>query len=578
MEKMQAMEEETSFSKVGIRRLVLIVDDEHVNRRILGRIIEKEYDVIYAENGQEAYEQIKKRENTLSMILLDLIMPVMDGYQLMALLREDPKYSKIPVIVLTAERTAEAKSLQIGASDFIPKPYDMPEVILARVKRLIELAEDKTIISAIETDALTGLYTKEFFCQHAIIHDNYYPDMPMDAVVLNVNRFHLINELYGRLFGDKVISTIADQLKSIVSETDGIAGRAGSDSFFIYIRHNSDYSVLLDRIVNGLINGTGNSSINLRMGVYQNVDKNTDPEHRFDRAQFACNTIRSGYTNGFVLYDDTMYKRELYSNKLIDDMHVGVENRQFKVYYQPKFDIIGDKPVLRSAEALIRWDHPEYGMVPPGSFVPLFEENGLVQKLDRFVWEEAAAQAKRWKEKFGVTIPVSVNVSRLDIYDPELEKRLLSLVERNGIDPTDYVLEITESAYTDNSEQIIDTVNKLRAHGFRIEMDDFGAGYSSLNMVAALPIDALKLDTQLIRKIDESEKELRMVQLIIDIAGFMKISVIAEGVENEKQYQLLKEAGCSIIQGFYFSKPVLPEEFERLIEEKIRKTPERGTL
>ena len=563
------MQEVTRKSINGIRRLVLIVDDEHVNRRLLGKIIEEDYDVIYAENGTEAMEQIRKREKTLSMILLDLIMPEMDGYEVLALLHDDPNLSKIPVIVLTSERSAEVKSLQLGAADFIPKPYDMPEVILARVRRSIELAEDSSMINATEIDALTDLYTKDFFFQHANRHDQYYPDAEMDAIVLNVNRFHLINELHGRLYGDTVLSTIAGQINRILDENDGIACRSDSDTFYIYSAHKDNYEAMLNRMVTGLSEVTGSQHISIRMGVYSSVDKSIDTEARFDRATLACNGLRNNYKTGYMIYDNKMREKELYSNKLIDDMDTGVEEKQFKVYYQPKYDIRGDKPLLSSAEALIRWQHPDYGMVSPGSFVPLFEENGLVQKLDHYVWAEAAAQIKRWKDKFGVTIPISVNVSRMDIYDPELEKKLLNIVGENSLEPSEYLLEITESAYTDNSEQIIETVKSLREKGFRVEMDDFGAGYSSLNMLTALPIDALKLDMGFIRKITNEEKDLKMVQLMIDIAKFLSIPVIAEGVETQEQYELLKKIGCDIIQGYYFSKPVSPEEFEKFIEDRL---------
>lgn len=558
-----------AVKKNGIRRLVLIVDDEHVNRRLLGKIIEHEYDVIYAEDGKEALDLVRKHQKTLSMIMLDLIMPNMDGYELLSIMHEDAEMSRIPVIVLTSERTAEVKSLRLGASDFITKPYDMPEVILARVGRLIQLAEDNSIISATETEALTGLYTKEYFFQHAERYDRYYPDQSMDAVVININRFHLINELHGRLFGDKVITCISSALASELADKESIVCRCGSDSFYIYITSGEDHEALLDRISKTLTEKTGNSRINLRMGIYSNVEKCIDIESRFDRATLACNYLRNNYNTSFSYYDENMHQKELYSEKLMGDMGIGVEEGQFKVYYQPKYNITGIEPVLTSAEALIRWNHPDYGLVAPGNFIPLFEENGLVQKLDRYVWREAAAQIKRWKDKFGITIPISVNVSRLDIYDPDLEQILLGIIKENGLEPYEYLLEITESAYTDDSDQIVETIKKLRADGFRVEMDDFGAGYSSLNMLAALPIDALKLDMTFIDKISTSAKDMKMVELMIDIAGFLNIPVIAEGVETKEQFELLKKAGCDIIQGFYFSKPVPEHEFEKFIEEAL---------
>ncbi len=556
----------------GIRRLVLIVDDEHINRRVLGKIIENDYDVIYAENGQEAMEQIRKRQKTLSMVLLDLIMPRMDGYEVLTLLRDDPDLSRIPVIVLTSERSAEVKSLQLGAADFITKPYDMPEVILARVRRSIELAEDNSIINATENDTLTGLYTKKYFFQHCCRYDQYYPDRPMDAAVLNVNRFHLVNELHGRLFGDTVIKALAGQINHILDGTDGIACRSDADSFYIYMAHRDNYEAVLNRIITELIAVTGQTRLSIRMGVYPAADKSIDTETRFDRAAVACNALRGNYTTGYCVYDDKMHEKELYSEKLIGDMDIGVEEKQFRVYYQPKYDIRGVDPLLCSAEALIRWQHPEYGLVGPGAFVPLFEENGLIKKLDRYVWREAAAQIRAWKDKFGVTLPVSVNVSRVDISDPGFEKEITDIVEEFGLQPGEYLLEITESAYTDNSEEIIETVRRLRSKGFRVEMDDFGSGYSSLNMLASLPIDALKLDMAFIKKIGENDKDLRMVKLMIDIAEFMQIPVIAEGVETKAQYDLLRKSGCDIIQGYYFSKPVSPEDFEKFMEDRINHT------
>lgn len=556
-------------SDSSIKRHVLIVDDEHINRRLLGKIVESKYDVIYAENGHEALDQIKKRSKTLSMILLDLIMPVMDGYELLSILKDDPELSKIPVIVLTSEHSAEVKSLQLGAADFIPKPYDMPEVILARVGRLIQLAEDSSMISATENDALTGLYTKDFFFRHSERFDRYYPDADMDALVINVNRFHLVNEIYGRITGDSILKSIADSITAILSETNGIACRVDPDMFCIYITHHDSYDHMLNSIADELKKISGNSNVSLRMGVYHLADKALDIETRFDRAALAGNVLRGSYTTAYSVYDSKMHENEVFSEKLVGDMDAGVSEKQFRVYYQPKYDIKNDKPVLSSAEALIRWEHPELGMVGPAMFVPLFEENGLVQKLDHYVWHEAAAQAKQWKDRYGVAIPISVNVSRVDIYDPDLEQELLDIVHQNGLEPSEYHLEITESAYTDNSEQIIETVKKLRDDGFRVEMDDFGAGYSSLNMLAALPIDALKLDMGFVKKITESEKDYKMVRLMMDIAGYLNIPVIAEGVETKEQFDLLKKAGCDIIQGFYFSKPVPPEEFEKFIEERI---------
>ncbi len=205
-------------------------------------------------------------------------------------------------------------------------------------------------------------------------------------------------------------------------------------------------------------------------------------------------------------------------------------------------------------------------MISPGDFIPLFESNGLIQRLDNYVWEEAAHQIRRWKEKYGRVIPVSVNVSRIDIYDPELENKLMKLVEINDLTTKDLLLEITESAYADNADVLTDVVNNLRNKGFKIEMDDFGSGYSSLNMLTTLTVDVIKIDMKFIKNMRRDDKSLRMVKLIIDIARFLEVPTVAEGVEDEVQLSALKKMGCDLIQGFYFSRPVPPEEFEQFIK------------
>lgn len=547
------------------RRIVLVVDDEVVNREMLGMILSTEYEVIYAGNGREALEQVKIHREMLSLILLDLLMPEMDGYEVLEILRADSVLRKIPVIMLTSEKSAEVKSLQLGAADFLSKPYDMPEVILARVRHSIELSEDANIIQATENDALTGLYTREFFFEYGHQYDQYHQDLVMDAIVMNFNHFHLVNELYGRSFGDKVLCTIADGIRNIVKAAGGIACRYDADTFYLYVAHCEDYEKLLGQVVSGLSKIMKAPEIRIRMGVCPDIYRAVALERRFDRALQACNSLRNQYSTSFSIYDMDMHEREVYSARLLEDFDAALEEKQFQVLYQPKYNITGDEPRLCSAEALISWQHPEFGRVRPDAFIPLFEENGLIQKLDRYVWREAAIQMRKWRETYGMVVPISVNVSRVDIYDPEMPEYLLKLVEENEVNPVDYLLEITESAYTDNSKQIVQVVKKLRDEGFRVEMDDFGSGYSSLNMLTSLPIDALKLDMAFIRNISVDNKDMRMVELILEIAAYLEVPVVAEGVENKEQYELLKEAGCDIIQGYYFSRPIPSEEFGRLI-------------
>jgi diguanylate cyclase (GGDEF)-like protein len=550
----------------GIKRRVLIVDDEQVNCEILGNILKGKYEVTYANDGREAYDKLKEPGVSYSLILLDLMMPGMDGYEFIKLTREEPELKAIPIIVMTADSSAEVESINLGAVDFITKPYDMPEVVIARCDRVVELFEDKTIISSAEKDSLTGLYSRDFFYEYIRQIESYNRERGMDALIFNIDHFHLINEMYGRRVGDDVLKGLAGVLSGIFEEIAGIGCRAEADTFYVYCQHQYSYNDIMSAIMDKLPDLSETARIRVRMGIYPKVDKDIEVEQWFDRAKAACDKIRGDYTKAIAEYSNDEYEKSLYHEKLINEIDDAIAADDLIVYYQPKYDITGDEPRLRSAEALIRWKHPERGMISPGDFIPLFEGNGLIQKLDNYVWEKAAGQIRRWKEKFGKTIPVSVNVSRIDIYDPKLEERLTGLIKANDLEPSDLMLEITESAYSDDAQALTNVVNSLRSKGFKIEMDDFGAGYSSLNMLATLPIDVIKLDREFIMNMLKDDKSLRMVELIIDIARFLEVPVVAEGVEHEEEVKTLKSLGCDVIQGYYFSRPVPPEEFEKFIK------------
>ena len=553
----------------GLRRKILIVDDEPIEREMLGYMLNDKYEIGFAENGRIALEMIKKEKMILSLVILDLHMPELDGYSLLDLVHSDNELRRIPVIVLTSEKEAEVKSLQLGAADFITKPYDVPDVIRARVKRSIELAEDSIIIHETERDELTGLFNKEFFFEYGKRLDNQNDNMPMDCVIIDINRFHIINELYGRAYGDSVLKKIGAYILSSVQITGGLACRCDSNAFCIYLPHSDNLNKKVEPHIKKFNEILENGNISIRIGIYSDDGSGLNIEQRFDCAKVACQKLRNNYSTCFNFYDEELHSKELHSERLINDMDTALAERQFKVFFQPKYNITGDTPKLTSAEALIRWFHPEFGMVSPGEFISLFEDNGLIQKLDRYVWNEAAAQVKQWKEKFGFSLPVSVNVSRVDIFDQGLGEMLDEIVNKNGLTHEELLLEITESAYSDNSVQLIDTVSKLRTRGFRIEMDDFGSGYSSLNMLTSLPIDALKLDMKFIRNMCCNNKNCRMVAIMIEIARLLEVPVIAEGVETEEQMKTLKDFGCDVIQGYYFSKPLPPDEFEKLIEKEI---------
>ena len=547
---------------------VLVVDDQEINRDVLGMILEDYYEIMYAENGLEALEIIRENQDKLSVILLDLMMPKMDGFALMEIVRQDENLKRIPIIVLTADKSAELRALQMGAMDFITKPFDMHEVILARVNRIIELNEGRQLISAAEHDSLTMLYNRNFFFEYADRLFRYNPDWHMDAIVVNIEQFHFINELHGREYGDKVLRILGNEIRDFLSETQGIASRFDADYFEIYCRHMDDYRGLLDRLQNRVGTLMHQANIRLRMGV-KPWQEGVEPRTLFDRARIACSMLRRNFQDRLMVYDEDMRAKDILGQRLLNDLRQAVEKRQLRVYYQPKYDIRTDPPRLASAEALIRWDHPSLGLINPGVFIPLCENNGQIGTVDNYVWGEAARQIAEWREKYGVTIPVSVNLSRVEMFDPDLADRLKNIIEENGLNYKDLKLEVTESAYTDDSQKLLDVIHRLRDMGFDIEMDDFGSGYSSLNMLSSMPIDTLKMDMKFIQNIENSERNLKLVEMVLDIARYLHVPVVAEGVETRKQMELLRSDGCALVQGFYFSRPLPPEEFELLIKKEI---------
>ena len=557
------------FHAANGKRQILIADDEFINRELLGHILEEDYELLYAGDGLETLELMRRHGQTLSMVLLDLMMPGMNGMELLRVKKEDPAIAQIPIIVVTADHAAEAECLTLGAIDFISKPYPQPDVIRARVLRTIELVEDRQIILSTERDVLTGLYSREYFYRYAEQLDQYHPETPMDAIVIDINHFRMINERFGTAYGDAVLRCVGERVRDMVRDEGSIVCRRESDTFQVYCPHGRDYRAILDDASDGLAgNDRPGSRIRLRMGVYENVDKSLDIERRFDRAQIAADSVRLSFSHAIGFYDERLHEKELFDEQLIEDFHAAVEERQFEVWYQPKFNIRGKIPFLTSAEALVRWRHPKLGMVSPGVFIPLFEANGLIETLDRFVWRETAARLRDWKDRLGFCVPVSVNVSRVDMLDPGLVETFAELLREYGLTAQDLLLEITESAYTQDSDQIIQTVTALRMLGFQVEMDDFGTGYSSLNMLSTLPIDALKLDMQFIRNAFAQRRDTRMLEVIIELAGSLAVPVIAEGVETAEQLNALRAMGCDIVQGYYFSKPVPAGEFERFLTER----------
>ena len=551
---------------VSLKKTVLIVDDNKVNRQMLSLILCSQYKILEAENGESALALLQNAYASISVILLDLVMPIMNGYELLAEINRDAFLRNIPVVVISQtevlEATAKAKALSFGVQDFIQMACG-PEEIKKCIENTISLKKASDILSLVQRDTLTGLYSKKYFYTLAekTLHKN--PHKKYDIICCDIERFKLVNELFGFREGDALLKYVALMVRDKLRGT-GICGRIGGDIFAALVEHNEAYSEDdFAECVEYINRFNENLHSVIKFGIYPIEDSSLPVSIMCARACLALETIKGKYAPYHALYDDAIRQKLLDEQFILSNMKAALMNREFTVYFQPKYDLMNEK--ICSAEALVRWMHPEKGMIPPNRFIKIFEDNGFITELDLYVLEEACKWIRSWMDRGNPPIPVSVNMSRADIYNPNIDSILLALLDKYELNPNHIYIEITESAYTENSEQIIEGIKQLKDLGFTIEMDDFGSGYSSLNMLSELPIDVLKLDMRFVQDQEKFRDKRSVMSFVISLAKWMNLKVIAEGVETEEQVNLLKILGCHSVQGFFFSKPLPLSSFEELI-------------
>lgn len=554
---------------MGLRKKILVVEDNEFNRALLVEILSSQYETLEAENGKVGLEILEREKEAVSLILLDIVMPVMNGYEFLNALKANPAIASIPVIVTTQNEgeNDEIAALERGASDFVAKPYKA-KVILRRVASIIHLRENATMLNLFQKDRTTGLLSKEYFCQQAekILRSN--PNKTYDIICSDVENFKLINDAFGMQGGNKVLKTMGGICQKSTDTLGGICSRFHADQFVSMIEHTEGYS---DELYEALTAETrekcGISNIVIKWGIYQTGDRKISVEQMCDWALQGARSIKGQYGRYYAFYDDKLRSEMLRDQAILDCMEEALEQGQFQVKLQPKYKAAGG--LFTDAEALVRWCHPEWGMQSPAVFIPLFERNGFITKLDQYVWEKVCQLMQQWDKEGLEPVNISINVSRADVYNVNLVDTLLDLVKRYNIAPKRLHLEITESVYTESPEDIIQNVTRLREKGFVVEMDDFGSGYSSLNMLNRMPMDILKLDMQFIRTEMEMPESRRTLRYIIGLAHWLNLSVVAEGVETKEQLEHLRNLGCDYIQGYYLAKPMDPADFEELFRQQI---------
>lgn len=410
-------------------------------------------------------------------------------------------------------------------------------------------------------DRLTGLYNREYFFQKAAEILERDPGKERYMVCTNIINFKLVNDLFGTGLGDRVLIEQANRLKCGEYD-DCIQGRIAADRFAMLIAgedFEEDFAAENAGKLQYLI-GNSNYKLNICIGVYKITDPKESPQVMYDKANMAMKSAHGDYQKNISYYDTRMLEQMIQEKSVINEFDTAVKNRQFKMYLQPQVAVDGK---LLGAEALVRWQHPEKGLVFPVSFISVIEKSGLIIRLDEYMWELAAAKLKEWKEKGYDGLGISVNISAKDFYYTDLYETFTQLVQKYEIKPENLKLEITETVLMADLEQHQEILGRLQREGFCIEIDDFGSGYSSLNMLKDIRADVLKIDMLFLRENENRERSRTILRSIISMAKALNMQVISEGVETAGQIAFLTEMGCDAFQGYFFSKPIPAEEFEK---------------
>jgi len=572
---------------------ILIVDDDLVNRQVLLNqlSLEKNYYLNQAASGLETLEFLEQGYQP-DLILLDVMMPHLTGYEVTQKIRETKTPDELPIILLTAKNqvTDLVTGLESGANDYLTKPVSKYE-LLARIRTHLNLlqlkqarleAEEKLRYDATH-DQLTQLFNRKAFTTHLTAALEKIPNepgknevtqfpIPFAVLFVDLDRFKIVNDSLGHFVGDQLLTKVAKRLNHIVSENDLVA-RFGGDEFAIILEKISDLTNLEQRVdsiqkhlsqayqlKNEIFNTTASIGIALSEPQYNNADE------LLRDADTAMYEAKKQGGNKSVIFQPGMHTHVINMLRMERDLRKALEREEFCLYYQPIISVETFKTV--GLEALVRWQHPEQGLIPPDLFIPLAEETGLIKDLGLWVFETACIQLRSWQTQFThhAKLGMNINVSPVQLKQPHLVRHINDIITKTCIDGPTCRVEITESAMMQNPQTALTILNDLKSLNVLLYIDDFGTGYSSLGYLQQFPIDALKIDKSFIQKIDDSEQSAQIVNAIIALGKAFDLKIVAEGVENNLQINTLKAAHCHNLQGYFFSRPKDAQSIEAFLK------------
>ena len=579
---------------------ILIVDDTPDNLHLLSRMLTRQgYNVRKALSGPMALTAVQTVAPDL--ILLDIMMPEMDGYEVCQNLKADAKTAEIPIIFLSAldDVLDKVKGFQVGGVDYITKPFQFEEVLIrvqnqlalraaeleirvlnaeleARVKERtqeLEVANTQLLEMALH-DSLTGLPNWALLMtdlRRSIHQAKANLNYQFAVLFLDCDRFKVVNDSLGHLVGDELLILIAHRLSCYVKPQNTLA-RLGGDEFAILlteIPNFHDVTTLSDQILQCFSQPFNlerheifmNASIGIVIG---NCEYN-EPEYLLRDADTAMYRAKALGKGQYHLFDPVMHTAALERLQLETDLRRGIEQEELVVHYQPIVSLITGR--ISGFEALVRWRHPKRGLIPPGLFIPIAEETGLITAIGYWVLSESCHQLRTWQQQNSIdpNLFVSVNLSVKQFAQPNLLEQIDQVLEHSQLSPDCLKLEITESAIMDNHQDVATILKELRKRRILISIDDFGTGYSSLSYLHSFPVDTLKIDKSFVQRLNLTSENIGLIPVIISLAKTMNMNVIAEGIELPEQLKILRELNCGLGQGYFFAKPLPGEELINLL-------------
>ena len=545
------------------RRSILVVEDNELNREMLCAMLEDRYNVLQAENGKEGLEVLQEYYRDISIIVLDVQMPVMNGYEFLHAVKDDDLLKEIPVIVATgsSDIEEEERCLELGATDFVIKPYKR-NIVLKRISNIIRLRESASTLKEVEFDDLTGVFTRQAFFHHAqkVLQDN--PDIDFTVAISDIQDFSLVKERYGiKVANDLLLRNVALLRKAQVENY--IFGRYDDNQFVVMAPSSGRYvEIRKERKGRLTIPLPEEGAAVLKFGVKRSIEHDISIKEHCRHALMALDTIKHVYGVNYAMFDDDMQK--FYNRRIAIErsMVKALENEEFQIFYQPKHDSRTGE--LVGAEALVRWTHPEFGFLSPAEFIPVFEQTGFISEVDFYAWKRTCMNQREWQDKGLRIVPISVNCSRSELLQNDFLHKWFKPLKDSALTSQYMHLEVTESLFTEHFDKLSDVLRECQQRGVKIELDDFGTGYSSLSMFQLLPLDIIKFDMSFVKGLD-SPRQMRVMAACVRLVHNLGLKSIAEGVETSQQLEKVKKMGIDAVQGYYYSRPLPKAEFERYL-------------